>query len=180
MAALICDQLYTDEIPLFSVPYADLIDLVVRREVRPERPEEEDRGRLLPDKVWELAEQCWVTDPHKRPTATQIHDAIKHMLSDLPQEPLNETTTVSSLDRTPSYSVEPGLDEQWLVIHARSLPQATGTFIVTSSNGNAKMRITAQEDEIDLPVYGTGDVVAGTIEVTKTENISSVDVTVAC
>ncbi|KAJ7842864.1 hypothetical protein B0H14DRAFT_2359376 [Mycena olivaceomarginata] len=40
------------------------------------------------------------------------------------------------------------------------------------------MRITAQEDEIDLPVYGTGDVVAGTIEVTKTENISSVDVTV--
>ncbi|KAJ7926869.1 hypothetical protein B0H13DRAFT_1474855, partial [Mycena leptocephala] len=83
-----------------------------------------------------------------------------------------------SLDRNPSYSVEPGLDEQWLVIHARSLPQATGTFIVTSSNGNAKMRITAQEDEIDLPVYGTDDVVAGTIEVTKTENISSVDVTV--
>ncbi|KAJ7758887.1 hypothetical protein B0H14DRAFT_388882 [Mycena olivaceomarginata] len=40
------------------------------------------------------------------------------------------------------------------------------------------MRITAQEDEIDLPVYGMGDVVAGTIEVTKTENISSVDVTV--
>ncbi|KAJ7857521.1 kinase-like domain-containing protein [Mycena leptocephala] len=73
-------ELYTDEIPLLSVPYADLVDLVVRRGGRPERPEE-DEGRLIPDELWELTEQCWVEDPHKRPTATQIHDRIKNMLS---------------------------------------------------------------------------------------------------
>ncbi|KAJ7282419.1 kinase-like domain-containing protein, partial [Mycena rebaudengoi] len=171
-------ELYTDEIPLFSVPYADFVDLVARRGGRPERPEEEDGGRLMSDEVWELAEQCWVADPHKRPTATQIHDTIKHMLSHLPQERPNESTTVSSLVSTPSYSAEPRLHEQRLAIYARSLPQATGTFIVTSSNNNAKLRLTAQEDKIELPVYGIGGIVAGTVELTKTENISSVEVTV--
>ncbi|KAJ7470222.1 kinase-like domain-containing protein, partial [Mycena galericulata] len=72
-------ELYTEEIPLFSVPYADLVDLVVRRGGRPERPEL-DEGRPIPDELWELTEHCWVADPHKRPTATQIHNAIKHML----------------------------------------------------------------------------------------------------
>lgn len=121
-----------------------------------------------------------VADPHERPTATKIHDTIKHMLSRLSQERLNKPIPVPSLARTPSYSAEAELDEQCLVIHAHSLPQATGTFIVTSNNGNAKLRLTAQEDKIELPVYGTGGVVAGTIELTKTESISSVEVTVAC
>ncbi|KAJ7195267.1 kinase-like domain-containing protein [Mycena rebaudengoi] len=161
---------------LISVPYADFVDLVARRGGRPERPEEEDGGRLMSDEVWELAEQCWVADPHKRPTATQIHDTIKHMLSHLPQERLNESTTVPSLVSTPSYSAEPELHNQFLAIYARSLPQATGTFIVTSNN--VKLRLTAQEDKIELPVYGTGGVVAGTVELTKMENISSVEVTV--
>ncbi|KAJ6574586.1 kinase-like domain-containing protein [Mycena capillaripes] len=94
-------ELYTDEIPLFSVPYADLVDLVVRRGGRPEQPEEEDGGRPMPAQVWELAEHCWVADPRKRPTATQIHDRIKHMLSQLPPEPLNESTTVPSTSNQP-------------------------------------------------------------------------------
>jgi hypothetical protein len=134
----------------------------------------------MSDEVWQLAEQCWVADPHKRPTATQIHDTIKHMLSHLPQGRLNESTTVPSLVSTPSYSAEPGFHEQCIAIYARSLPQATGTFIVTSSNDNTKLRLTAQEDKIELPVYGTGGVVAGTVELTKTGNIDSVEVTVAC
>ncbi|KAJ7823031.1 kinase-like protein, partial [Mycena leptocephala] len=63
-------ELYTDEIPLFSVPYADLVDLVGRRGGRPERPEPGE-GRPIPEELWELVEQCWAADPHKRPTATQ-------------------------------------------------------------------------------------------------------------
>ncbi|KAF7362595.1 hypothetical protein MVEN_00608300 [Mycena venus] len=78
----------------------------------------------------------------------------------------------------PSYSAEPGLDEQRLAIHARSLPRATGTFTVSTSNGNATLRLTAQEDKIKLPVYGTGAVVAGTVELTKTDHISAVGIRV--
>ncbi|KAJ7030811.1 kinase-like protein, partial [Mycena alexandri] len=64
-------QLYTDEIPLFSVPYADLFELVVTRGGRPSRPRPHE-GRPMTDEIWELAEQCWTEDPHTRPTATQI------------------------------------------------------------------------------------------------------------
>ncbi|KAJ7840796.1 kinase-like domain-containing protein [Mycena olivaceomarginata] len=94
-------ELYTDEIPLFSVPYADLVDLVVRRGGRPERPEA-DEGRPIPDELWELTEQCWVADPHERPTATQIHDRIKNMLSPLPQQSLKEATIGTSQTLRPT------------------------------------------------------------------------------
>ncbi|KAJ7347947.1 kinase-like domain-containing protein [Mycena albidolilacea] len=94
-------ELYTDEIPLFSVPYADLVDLVVRRGGRPERPEA-DEGRPIPDELWELTEQCWDADPHERPTATQIHDRIKNMLSPLPQQSLEKATIGTSQTLRPT------------------------------------------------------------------------------
>ncbi|KAF7358316.1 Kinase-like protein [Mycena venus] len=94
-------ELYTDEIPLFSVPYADLVDLVVRRGGRPERPEA-DEGRPIPDELWELTEQCWNANPHKRPTATQIHDTIENILSHLPQQSLDEPTIGTSQTSPPS------------------------------------------------------------------------------
>ncbi|KAJ7483809.1 kinase-like protein, partial [Mycena galericulata] len=72
-------ELYTDETPLFIVPYAELVDLVVHRGVRPERPVPGE-GRAMQDELWELAEQCWVADPLKRPTATQLHDTVTQMI----------------------------------------------------------------------------------------------------
>ncbi|KAJ7912675.1 kinase-like domain-containing protein [Mycena leptocephala] len=87
-------ELYTDEIPLFSVPYADFVDLVVRHGGRPERPEPGE-GRTMTDELWELAEQCWATDPHKRPTATQIHDSITHMISNLPYQSIDPGSAVT-------------------------------------------------------------------------------------
>ncbi|KAJ7727634.1 kinase-like protein, partial [Mycena olivaceomarginata] len=69
--SIIPSQLYTDETPLFTVPYAELVDLVVHHGVRPERPDPR-KGRAMQDELWELAEQCWVADPLKRPTATQL------------------------------------------------------------------------------------------------------------
>ncbi|KAF8195610.1 hypothetical protein K438DRAFT_1586540 [Mycena galopus ATCC 62051] len=83
-----------------------------------------------------------------------------------------------SFSRTPSYSAEPGLYEQRLALNARSLPQAIGTFIKSSKSGNAKLRLSAQENNIGLPIYGTGGVVGGVVELTKTENISTVEITV--
>jgi hypothetical protein len=83
-----------------------------------------------------------------------------------------------TFSRTPSYSAEPGLYEQRLALNARSLPQATGNFIKSSKGGDAKLRLTAQEDKINLPVYGAAGVVEGTVELAKTDNISTVEVTV--
>jgi hypothetical protein len=81
---------------------------------------------------------------------------------------------------SPSYSAEPGLYEERLAINVRSFRRATGNFIISSKNGNAKLRLTAQEEKIELPVYGTGGVVEGTVELqTKPDNISTVKVTVA-
>ncbi|KAJ7114288.1 kinase-like domain-containing protein [Mycena epipterygia] len=77
-------ELYTDETPLFTVPYAELVDLVVHRGVRPERPDPRE-GRPIQDELWELAEQCWVADPHKQPTATQLHDTVTQIIPPLPQ-----------------------------------------------------------------------------------------------
>jgi hypothetical protein len=42
------------------------------------------------------------------------------------------------------------------------------------------LRLIAQEDNISMPEYKTGDVVEGTVEIAKTDGISSVEVKVGC
>ncbi|KAJ7167469.1 hypothetical protein C8R46DRAFT_1093101 [Mycena filopes] len=94
-------------------------------------------------------------------------------LPNLPSYPSNP-----SFSRTPSYSAEPGVYEQRLALNARSLPQATGNFVKSSKSGDAQLRLSAQQDKIDLPVYGSGGAVEGTVELSKTDNISTVEVKV--
>lgn len=72
-----------DEVPLGDVDHSQFIELVVRNDVRPERPDDEDdeeRAPQLTDAVWELAEQCWVKDPKNRPTADTLCDSIVLLL----------------------------------------------------------------------------------------------------
>ncbi|KAK6988023.1 kinase-like protein [Favolaschia claudopus] len=101
--------LYTDEIPLFSVAYVDLFDLVSRRGGRPERPDPNE-GRPISHELWELTQKCWSADPHTRPTATQLYDTLKDMISCLPP-PLKSPTIRSkpgvtrSSEETTSVSV---------------------------------------------------------------------------
>ena len=68
-----------DEIPLGHINYADFFELVVRQDVRPERPDDEEVLQLS-DAVWELAERCWVKDPKLRPTASAVCDTLSHLL----------------------------------------------------------------------------------------------------
>ena len=63
-----------------GLDHSMFFDLVVRQDVRPERPYEEDNASQLSDEVWELAEQCWAKDPKKRPTADSLCDIILHLL----------------------------------------------------------------------------------------------------
>jgi len=71
-------EIFANEIPLGHVNPADFIELVTRRNVRPERPDVEDAPHLS-DAIWKLAKTCWVKDPTKRPTAS----AVCHTLSQL-------------------------------------------------------------------------------------------------
>jgi WD40 repeat protein len=75
-------KIYTNEIPLGHITYADFIELVVQWNVRPERPDDEDAPKLS-DAIWELAKACWVKDPQKRPTAMAVCNTISHLLENI-------------------------------------------------------------------------------------------------
>ncbi|KAJ7206223.1 kinase-like protein [Mycena rebaudengoi] len=75
-------ELYTDEIPLSTIPYSDFIEFVFKLGTRPERPEEEECPRMH-DGIWNLAKRCWDRDPKARPSARQIHDTIKMLMTGL-------------------------------------------------------------------------------------------------
>jgi len=79
-----------------------------------------------------------------------------------------------SLSRSPSYSAVPRPHEQRLAPNG----QPVGNFLKSSKNGDIKLRLIQEEDNRDLPVYGSGGVVEGVVELTRTENISSVQVRV--
>ncbi|KAF8967179.1 hypothetical protein BDZ97DRAFT_1656721 [Flammula alnicola] len=81
-----------------------------------------------------------------------------------------------SLNRTPSYSAEPHDYEQRIALADHLRPRPSGDFIKESKGGGIRLRLTAQEDNVTLPVYGTADHVGGIVELSKTEGITSVEV----
>ncbi|KAJ7208855.1 kinase-like domain-containing protein, partial [Mycena pura] len=74
-------ELYTDETPFASVAFNDFIEVVVRMDVRPERPDGADAARLT-DAVWGLAQRCWTKTPSERPTAREAHDIVQRLIED--------------------------------------------------------------------------------------------------
>lgn len=80
------------------------------------------------------------------------------------------------LNRTPSYSLEPHFHEQRIALVERLRPRPSGDFIKESKGGGVRLRLTAQEDDVELPVYGATDHVAGAVEFTKPEGVTSVEV----
>ncbi|KAF7982500.1 hypothetical protein HWV62_28092 [Athelia sp. TMB] len=96
-------EIFTNEIPLGHIHYADLLELVVKLDVRPERPEGEEIIALgLSDAVWELAERCWDKTPSQRPTADYICDVLFQLMEAIPdgESPGAEDTT----DRSSSHN----------------------------------------------------------------------------
>ncbi|KAF8212694.1 kinase-like domain-containing protein [Mycena galopus ATCC 62051] len=63
---MIVYELYTGDIPLFWVAYADLVDLVVRHGRRPGRPDPHE-SRPISDDLWQLTAQCWPAIPVNDP-----------------------------------------------------------------------------------------------------------------
>ncbi|KAF8158178.1 hypothetical protein B0H34DRAFT_707732 [Crassisporium funariophilum] len=81
-----------------------------------------------------------------------------------------------SLHRTPSYAEEPREYEQRIALADRLRPRPSGNFVKQSKGGGASLRLSAQEDDVALPVYGSGGLVEGTVDLSKTESVTSVEV----
>ncbi|KAG5645981.1 hypothetical protein DXG03_004582 [Asterophora parasitica] len=84
-----------------------------------------------------------------------------------------------SLNRAPSYSAEPQEAEQRLALVDRLRPRPTGNFVKQSKNGDARLRLTAQEADATLPTYGSQGSVEGVVELSKLDNIVNVEVKVS-
>ncbi|EAU85980.2 hypothetical protein CC1G_03003 [Coprinopsis cinerea okayama7 len=95
-------------------------------------------------------------------------------------------STTSLLSQRPTdsvhrsgYSYEP---HDYRVVLTGGLPStgmpATGTFVKQSRNGNASLRLFAQAGDADLPVYDAAGPVEGLVELSRTENVSRVEVKV--
>jgi len=74
-------------------------------------------------------------------------------------------------NNTPSYSAEPGQNEQRLALTERP-GHPTADFVKQTKNGDVTLRLTGQQDDIDRPVYGTGANIEGNVEIAKLEGIS--------
>ncbi|KAH9480633.1 hypothetical protein JR316_0007233 [Psilocybe cubensis] len=81
-----------------------------------------------------------------------------------------------SVHRAPSYSAEPNQYEQRLAFVDRLRARPSSDFVKESKGGGVRLRLSAQDDNASLPVYGLSDVVEGTVELTKTEAVTCVEV----
>ncbi|KAJ3882534.1 hypothetical protein F5051DRAFT_394029 [Lentinula edodes] len=81
-----------------------------------------------------------------------------------------------NLSRTPAYTEEPQEHEQRIALSDRLRSRNSGTFVKQSRNGEARLTLNAQNGPI--PTYGSGGIIDGTIDIAKTENITSIDIKV--
>lgn len=64
-------QLYTGEDPWSGTSRFTIPIKVVNGE-RPPRPRFRDTGLIMPDGLWQIVEECWVSDASKRPLANDL------------------------------------------------------------------------------------------------------------
>ncbi|PPQ75815.1 hypothetical protein CVT24_002677 [Panaeolus cyanescens] len=82
-----------------------------------------------------------------------------------------------SINATPAYTAEPQDFEQRIALADRLRPRPAGNFIIKNSKkGEVTLRLNAQEEDAVLPVYGSGGLVEGAVELAKTDGVTSVEV----
>lgn len=82
-----------------------------------------------------------------------------------------------SFTRTPSYTAEPQAYEQRLALN-RLKQRPSSEFTKQSKGGGIALRFLAQDENASFPVYGTGDIIEGIVDIAKTEGVNSVGVKV--
>ncbi|KAJ3854025.1 hypothetical protein EV368DRAFT_37689 [Lentinula lateritia] len=81
-----------------------------------------------------------------------------------------------NLSRTPAYTEEPQEHEQRIALSDRLRSRNPGTFVKQSRNGEARLTLNAQNGTI--PMYGSGGIIDGSIDIAKIENVTSIDIKV--
>lgn len=84
-----------------------------------------------------------------------------------------------SIARTPSYSSEPHEHEQRLAMVGRVRSRPIGNVVKSSKSGGVRLTLRAQESDATA-VYGRQSNIEGAIELSKPENIKSVEIKVSC
>jgi hypothetical protein len=80
---------------------------------------------------------------------------------------------------SPTYTAVPRAHEHRLALNARLRPnRPLREFVKQTKNGGVSLRLVGQDDQATLPVYGLGASVQGTVEINKTDGITSVEVLV--
>ena len=90
-----------------------------------------------------------------------------------------ETSVIPSIENgTPAYTAEPQPHEQRIGQNGL-LTRLSGEFVKQTKNGAVTLRLLSQKRDARLPTYGlAGQVLEGTVIVSKPEGITSVDVKV--
>lgn len=84
-----------------------------------------------------------------------------------------------TLERAPTYTAEPHVDEARIAFGLRNRSLPIGNFIKESKGGGVILRLNAQEDDVELPVYGLNGQVDGVVELLKIDSVESVEVKVS-
>lgn len=88
---------------------------------------------------------------------------------------MSSTSLPSYVGDIPPYSAYPQPFEQRLALNQLRF-RPSGNFIKQS--GGISLRLIEQDNNVDIPVYGCGDSVEGTVNISKPESITSVEVKV--
>ncbi|TEB30683.1 hypothetical protein FA13DRAFT_527112 [Coprinellus micaceus] len=81
-----------------------------------------------------------------------------------------------SVNRVPSYSREPAAHEQRLALSERNPGRPSGSFVKQSKKGDFVLQLYGQDEDSSLPVYGTGSIVDGVVEVLRSDTITRIEV----
>ena len=92
--------------------------------------------------------------------------------------PAYRPATLVRSPASPVYTPEPQAYEQRLALN-RIRERPSTEFVKQSKTGGVSLRLSEQEDNASLPVYGCGDSVEGMVDLAKPESASSVEVRVS-